>query len=163
MIVGHDELNGPSIALYKDSGVKRSVESRLLLAPLAESIRFGSTCKLLALGCAVGSSGNRQLAAGGTGTSSPPAIRASDAPRIDAACFIALRVERLLPKRVRRPAMIWLCARSVEQLFGVIQVSSYQYFYRTPEIPVKAQFRGTFVQTMRIFDILRKMSKIGTI
>uniref|UniRef100_A0A915DGS8 Uncharacterized protein n=1 Tax=Ditylenchus dipsaci TaxID=166011 RepID=A0A915DGS8_9BILA len=106
MILTH-ELDGPTLALFKDQSAKKLVENRYYI--FTSRIRFGTTTLNLDTGI----------------TPAPsffPHIKASEM-RVHGSCFILIQTERLVRKQ-RRPHFIWLCAKSTQQLFDIVKAIS---------------------------------------
>lgn len=84
---------------------------RLHIPSLAAHIRFGTTCRPYG---------------------SLPEIKPD--PKIDSSCLMAFQVERRVKKTVQTQ-ILWLCAESTKQMFGIMKVSSLS------EIDFQSNFR----------------------
>uniref|UniRef100_A0A1I7S9Z2 GST N-terminal domain-containing protein n=2 Tax=Bursaphelenchus xylophilus TaxID=6326 RepID=A0A1I7S9Z2_BURXY len=92
------DTTGPNFTLFKDKAAKKQLLETIDLKKSAEQIRFGSTARPY---------GNL------------PIIRKDK--RLDADNFIVFQVERIVRKS-REPRLVWLCASSAKQMFGILKI-----------------------------------------
>ncbi|CAD5223656.1 unnamed protein product [Bursaphelenchus okinawaensis] len=92
------DSTGPSFTLYKDNTAKKQLLQTIDLKKAAQNIRFGTTCRPY---------GNL------------PIFKKDN--RLDTDNFMVFQVE-VIVKKNHQPKLVWLCAESAKQMFGILKI-----------------------------------------
>uniref|UniRef100_A0A914ZBI9 Uncharacterized protein n=1 Tax=Panagrolaimus superbus TaxID=310955 RepID=A0A914ZBI9_9BILA len=100
LILAHEQ-DGPAILIFKDHTAKKMVEDKIIVAQVAERMRFGTTTVTFG---------------------SCPETTKNDI-KIHPSCYMAISTEKLIKKQPK-PYIIWLCVNSMKELFSIVRLLS---------------------------------------
>uniref|UniRef100_A0A914Q5B4 Uncharacterized protein n=1 Tax=Panagrolaimus davidi TaxID=227884 RepID=A0A914Q5B4_9BILA len=100
LILAHEQ-DGPAILIFKDHTAKKMVEDKIIVAQIAERMRFGTTTVTFG---------------------SCPETKNDDI-KIHPSCYMAISTEKLIKKQPK-PYIIWLCVNSIKELYSIVRLLS---------------------------------------